>query len=80
MKKILRLLIALIARRLRSMDLNARTYWVGLLMLFIGLSWFASLALALMVVGGGMAVESVITSYVAARVDVDMASIDKVRK
>ena len=50
---------------LRGMDRNDLTYWLGLLMLFIGLTWFASMAIALSVVGAGMALESVITSYLA---------------
>jgi hypothetical protein len=50
---------------LRAQDRNDLTYWLGLLMLFVGLSWFASLPIALSVVGAGMALESVITSYLA---------------
>ena len=51
--------------RLLSMEPNQRNYWVGLLMLFLGLTFFASLALALVVVGGVMTLESVLTSYLA---------------
>lgn len=48
------------------MDRNDRTYWLGLIMLFVGLTWIASVFVALAVVGLGMAVESVITSYLVA--------------
>ena len=51
---------------LRSRDPNERTYWLGLLMLFVGLTWLVSMSVALTVVGMGMAAESVITSYLAA--------------
>jgi hypothetical protein len=51
--------------RLRSMERNDKTYWLGLLMLFIGLTWSASVFTALTVVGASMAIESVITSYLA---------------
>ena len=50
---------------LRSLDPNQRNYWMGLFLLLIGLTFFASFPLALTVVGGVMAVESVITSYLA---------------
>jgi len=50
---------------LRSGDRNDKTYWLGMLMLFVGLTWSASLFLALTVVGASMAIESVITSYMA---------------
>lgn len=50
---------------LKSQDRNEVTYWIGLLMLFIGMSLRVSVATALVVVGGAMALESVITSYLA---------------
>ena len=50
---------------LGAQDRNDLTYWLGLLMLFVGLTWSASLFTALTVVGAIMAVESVITSYMA---------------
>ena len=50
---------------LRSMDRNEITYWLGLLMLFIGLCLSKSAATALISVGAVMAVESVVTSYLA---------------
>jgi hypothetical protein len=61
MKKRLFVLI----ERFRSLERNEKTYWMGLLMLFVGLAWFASISIALIVVGAGMAIESVITSYLA---------------
>ncbi len=48
-----------------SLDRNEITYWVGLLMLFVGLSINVSIATALAIVGTAMAAESVITSYLA---------------
>ena len=53
-------------RRFRSLESYEQTYWLGLLMLFVGLTWSASLFMALIIVGAGMAIESVITSYLAA--------------
>jgi hypothetical protein len=50
---------------LRKQDRNELTYWVGLVMLFIGLSLSVSVATALAVCGGAMALESVLTSYLA---------------
>jgi uncharacterized membrane protein YqgA involved in biofilm formation len=50
---------------LRTQDRNELTYWLGLLILFIGLSMSVSTATALVVVGAVMAVESVITSYLS---------------
>jgi hypothetical protein len=47
-------------------DRNELTYWLGLVLLFIGLTWSDSLFKALVVVGGIMALESVLTSYLAA--------------
>ena len=50
---------------LRSLDRNELTYWVGLLMLFVGLAWGVSVATAFTVVGAVVAGESVVTSYLA---------------
>jgi len=49
----------------QAQDRSDKTYWMGLLMLFIGLVLGDSMATALMVVGAVVAVESVITSYLA---------------
>lgn len=49
----------------RSLDRNEVTYWSGLLLLFVGVGLSVSVATALMVVGGVLTVESVITSYLA---------------
>ena len=51
---------------LHSVDRNELTYWLGLLMLFVGLAVGVSTATALIVVGVVIAGESVITSYLAA--------------
>lgn len=51
---------------LNQLDKNERTYWLGMVMLFLGLCFYASVALALVIVGGAMAAESVLTSYLAA--------------
>lgn len=50
---------------LRTTDRNELTFWLGLLLLFIGLSGSVSVFAALTVVGVLMAGESVITSYIA---------------
>jgi hypothetical protein len=50
---------------LRAMDPNQRNYLTGLVMLFVGLSLAASVSIALIVVGAGVSIESVITSYIA---------------
>ncbi len=52
--------------RLASADRNELTYWLGLLMLFVGLAVGVSTETALIVVGGVIAAESVVTSYLAA--------------
>lgn len=49
----------------RTQDRNELTYWLGLLMLFAGLSLSVSVATALVVTGAAVAFESVITSYLA---------------
>ena len=51
---------------LRTIDRNERNFWLGLLLLFVGLSGSASVFAACAVVGAAMAIESVITSYLAA--------------
>jgi hypothetical protein len=50
---------------LRTQDRNEKTFWMGMLMMFIGLTWWASLFVALAVVGAVMVLESVFTSYLA---------------
>jgi hypothetical protein len=50
---------------LKSLDRNEKTYWVGLVMLFTGLTLSVSIATALVVTGAAIALESVITSYLA---------------
>lgn len=51
--------------RLTSVDRNELTYWLGLLLLFIGLAVSVSAATALTIVGAAIAGESVLTSYLA---------------
>lgn len=51
---------------LHSIDRNELTYWLGLLMLFVGLAVGVSAATALIVVGTVIAGESIVTSYLAA--------------
>lgn len=50
---------------LKSLERNEVTYWIGLFLLFLGLAILVSVAMALVVVGGAIAAESVITSYLA---------------
>ena len=45
---------------LRTMDQNQRNYWLGLLLLFCGLTWSL---IGLTVVGAVMVVDGVLTSY-----------------
>ena len=52
--------------RLASIDRNEKTYWLGLVMLFVGLTWSTTVFTALAIVGASIAIESVITSYLAA--------------
>ena len=47
---------------LKSLNRNEVTYWVGLAMLFVGLTLSVSVATALVVIGAIVAAESVITS------------------
>jgi hypothetical protein len=48
-----------------KLDPSERHYWLGLLLLFAGLSWGVSVATGLTVVGAIIAGESVVTSYLA---------------
>ena len=50
----------------KALERSEQTYWIGLALLFIGLALGVSVATALSVVGAVLAVESVLTSYVAA--------------
>lgn len=50
---------------IKTQDSNEWKYWLGLLLLFVGLSLRVSVATALIVVGITLAVESVLTSYLA---------------
>lgn len=50
---------------LKKQDRNEFTYWVGLFLLFIGISASVSIATALTVIGAAMSLESVLTSYLA---------------
>ena len=50
---------------LRALDRSEQTYWLGLAMLFAGLALGHSIATALTVVGASIALESVLTSYLA---------------
>lgn len=49
----------------QSLDRNEVAYWLGLLMLFAGLALSVSVATALMICGGVMVAESVLTSYLS---------------
>lgn len=51
---------------LENADRNEITYWIGLALLFVGLTIGVSVATALIVCGAAMAVESVLTSYLLA--------------
>lgn len=50
---------------LNSLDRNEITYWLGLCLLFAGLTVRVSMETALIAVGAAMAVESVLTSYLS---------------
>lgn len=50
---------------INNLETVERNYWLGLLLLFVGISWGVSVATALTVVGAVVAGESVITSYLA---------------
>lgn len=50
---------------LKSLEREEVTYWVGLALLFTGLTIRVSVATALIVTGAVMALESVVTSYLA---------------
>jgi hypothetical protein len=50
---------------LQQREQNELTYWAGLVLLFLGLCFEVSVARACVVVGGVLALESVVTSYIA---------------
>ena len=50
---------------LSALDRSEKTYWLGLALLFIGLSLGVSAAAALTVTGAVIAIESILTSYLA---------------
>lgn len=50
---------------LASIDRNELTFWLGLLLLFIGLVVGVSVATALIVTGAIVTGESILTSYIA---------------
>ena len=50
---------------LKQQDRSELTYWLGLIFLFIGLSVWLSVAIALSVTGAVITLESVVTSYLA---------------
>lgn len=56
---------------LKSLESNEKTYWLGLGLLFAGLSLGVSVATAMIVIGAVMAAESVLTSYVVGWMDKD---------
>ncbi len=49
-----------------SLERSEQTYWIGLVLLFIGLALGVSVATALSVIGAVIVLESVVTSYMAA--------------
>lgn len=49
-----------------ALERSEKTYWLGLVLLFAGLALGVSVETALMVTGGIIAGESVLTSYMAA--------------
>lgn len=49
-----------------ALERSEKTYWLGLLILFAGLSLGVSVATALIVTGSVISAESVVTSYMAA--------------
>ncbi len=50
---------------IKSLNRNEVNYWLGLALLFVGLSVRVSIATALIVTGAVITLESVITSYLA---------------
>ena len=50
-------------------DPNERKFWTAMLLLLIGFTGYVSVFLALIVVGGVIALESMITSYMAALIN-----------
>ena len=55
-----------------QLDVNVRSYRIGLALLFVGLTWSL---LGCTVVGAVMVMESVLTSYIAAWVNVSAARV-----
>ena len=54
---------------LKSIDKMQRTYWLGLVMLFVGLTGLVSVFMALTVTGAAVVLESTLTSYMAALIN-----------
>lgn len=54
---------------LSALDKNVLTYWLGLVLLFLGLATGWGIPTALVWVGGIIAAESTITSYIAASIN-----------
>lgn len=54
---------------LQGIDKMQRTYCLGLVMLFVGLTGLVSVFMALTVTGAAVVVESTITSYLAALIN-----------
>jgi hypothetical protein len=54
-----------VVARFQTMDRNELSYILGLIMMLIGITYAISLFVAMVVVGGIMVVESVLTSYLA---------------
>lgn len=50
---------------LQTTDRNESKFWVGLVLLFIGLGWGVSVTTACAAVGAALTVESMLTSYLA---------------
>lgn len=49
--------------RIKALDANVRSYWIGIGVLFIGLTWHWNNCI---VVGGVLVLDGVITSYLVA--------------
>ena len=47
----------------QALERSEKNYWLGLLMLFMGLTWSESIFVALTCTGAVIAIESVLTSY-----------------
>lgn len=50
---------------LASAERNEKAYWIGLFLMFVGLTWSSTVFVALTVVGTVMIIESIATSYLA---------------